>query len=140
MALDIGYISDQIGIAQIFSKQNPSTGYDVRPEIRYYFLNKAPTGYYIGLYGLALKYREELIGNDIMATNNVLYLGGGVIAGKQWLINRMTIDADLGCGFYNSHFTQKADHYNGFMNIHSEYNENKLLVRPVLNLSLGYAF
>lgn len=125
LQLSLGYISGsgESGSSTVdhesYSYSVESTGFITIPEIRYYFKDSAPEGWYIA--GLA-RYRHkekdlkdsskgsEGIHQDLSRTKTIKAIGGGAVIGYQWVMNNgFILDIFSGLTSKNRTTTYKYD-------------------------------
>ena len=76
-------------------------GYGFTPEVRYYFAEQAPDGFYLAGYGRVLNYRLTVEDKDKGETYEATYkpIGAGVAAGNQFIFNNgISLDLFFGVG------------------------------------------
>lgn len=76
-------------------------GYGFTPEVRYYFAEQAPDGFYVAGYGRVLNYQLTVEDKEKGETYEATYkpIGAGVAAGNQFIFNNgISLDLFFGIG------------------------------------------
>ena len=125
LQLSLGYIggSDETGSATVNSKSYSytveSSGFITIPEIRYYFKDSAPEGWYIAALARYRYKQKDLkdssngsqgIDQDLSRTKTIKAIGGGAVIGYQWVMNNgFVLDIFSGLTFKDRSTTYKYD-------------------------------
>jgi len=133
ISLNFGYLNDKIGIAQNLGRIEELKGFDINPQVRYYFSGKAPVGIYSGIYGQISK---GVFADDSYPLYDFNFHGGGIILGNQNRFDRFILDTYIGGGFCNLTYSGTYQTKYGT----SIDNGKKSLFLPSINISLGYLF
>ncbi|RNI26962.1 DUF3575 domain-containing protein [Rufibacter latericius] len=93
MSAQIGYFKSGMKV-----KDTKFDGYGITPEVRYFFMGNAPSGFYGAGY---LRYQDfDLTREDTEAKGTLTSFGGGALVGYQLIISKhFVLDAFAGPGF-----------------------------------------
>ncbi|NVN95687.1 MAG: DUF3575 domain-containing protein [Bacteroidetes bacterium] len=136
LGLSAGFVSRSTGIASIM--EYTYSGFTLAPECRYYF-SEAIQGWYGSAFFTFSSITEKMTvtGQDDLK-NTITVIGGGVVAGHQWIWGGFTLDVYAGIGY-----TSMSVSYD------SSYDPNQVLgasglsfsgVLPALGTAVGYSF
>ncbi|WP_162054034.1 DUF3575 domain-containing protein [Pontibacter pamirensis] len=119
-------------------------GYGFTPEVRYYFAEQAPDGFYVAGYGRVLNYRLTVEDTERGETYEATYkpIGVGVAAGNQFIFNNgISLDLFFGIGVNGGSLNVKSGTNEDFDRGVLDYLNilgSGVRFRP--GLTVGYAF
>jgi hypothetical protein len=139
-ALDLGLVTNKIGLAKNYYDLGSYSGFDISPELRYYFTGNAPDGFYTAAFAQYFSINNKSTRNSY-STLDAHATGAGLSIGYQRIMKiHFLLDVHLGGAIYRTNATYKDQYNSNNENPQNEFKFSFDELLPVGNISLGYNF